>query len=97
MNDVVMRQTEAVKRRNFNRKFGKRYGVRLLELQCHANPQGQCFADVDFLFPLCMTAEEIGLMCENIAMWVGGELRGTANIDYSGTPSLSIVVELFSK
>ena len=84
---------EKVKRQNFNRKFGKCYGIKLLELQTH-NLQGQCFADIDFLFRPRMTAEEIGMMCENIAAWIGGELHGTVNIDYSGKPSLSIVVEL---
>ena len=87
-------QVEAVKRRNFNRRFGKPYGVKLLGLQCHVTPQGQSFADVDFAFPVHLTAEEIGMMCENIAAWIGGNLHGTVNIDYSGKPSLSIVVEL---
>lgn len=91
---AALKQTEEVKRRNFNRKFAKRYGVKLLYLQMHRNPQGQCFADVDFLFGSRMTAEAIGLMCENIAEWIGGELRGTVNIDFAGRPSLSIVVEL---
>jgi len=88
-----LKSLEDRKRRNFNRKFGKRYGVKLLYLQTHSNPDGQCFADVDFLFGSRMTAEAIGLMCENIAEWIGGELRGTVNIDFAGRPSLSIVVE----
>lgn len=83
----------ATKRRNFNRKFSKRYGVKLMALQGYCNPQGQGFVDIDFLFGPRMTAEEIGMMCENIAMWVGGELRGTVNIDFSGRPTLAIVVE----
>ena len=83
----------ATKRRNFNRKFSKRYGVKLMELQGHCNPQGEGFIDIDFLFGPRMTAEAIGMMCENIAAWVGGELRGTVNIDFSGRPTLAIVVE----
>ena len=83
----------AIKRRNFNRKFGKRYGIKLMELQGHCNPQGEGFIDIDFLFGSRMTAEAIGMMCENIAAWVGGELRGTVNIDFSGRPTLAIVVE----
>jgi len=94
MTRTTLTQTGEIKRRNFNRKFGKRYGVKLLGLQTHRNPQGQCFADVDFLFGSRMTAEAIGFMCENIAEWIGGELRGTVNIDYSGKPSIAIVVEM---
>ena len=41
-----------------------------------------------------MIAEEIGMMCENMAMWVGGELYGTVNLDFSGSsPILEMVVE----
>jgi len=94
MTQKELKSVTELKRRNFNRKFAKRYGVKLLYLQTHRNPDGQCFADVDFLFGSRMTAEAIGLMCENIANWIGGELRGTVNIDYSGRPSLSIVVEV---
>lgn len=94
MTQKELKSLSELKRRNFNRKFGKCYGVKLLYLQAHRNPQGQCFADVDFLFGSRMTAEAIGLMCENIAEWIGGELCGTVNIDYSGRPSLSIVVEI---
>ena len=83
----------AIKQRNFNRKFGKQYGIKLMELQGHWNPQGEGFIDIDFMFGPRMTAEAIGMMCENIAAWVGGELRGTVNIDFSGRPTLAIVVE----
>ena len=94
MNKFDTSQVEEAKRRNFNRRFGKPYGVKLLGLQRHVTPQGQRFADVDFVFPVHLTADEIGMMCEKIAKWFGGELYGTVNIDYSGKPSLSIVVEL---
>ena len=83
----------AIKRRNFNRKFGQRYGIKLMELQGHCNPHGEGFIDIDFMFGPRMAAEAIGMMCENIAAWVGGELRGTVNIDFSGRPTLAIVVE----
>jgi len=82
------------KRISFNRKFGKRYAVKLLNLQSHVNPDGKCFFDVDFMFCSRMTAEEIGFMCENIALWLGGDLRGTLNIDFSGRYSHSLVVEM---
>lgn len=89
-----LQEFEMTKRRNFNRRFGKRYGVKLLSLQCHANPQGERFADVDFIFPPRMTSEEIGIMCGNVATWIGGELHGTVNIDFSGVQSLSIIVRI---
>ena len=93
MTQTELTRIEETKRRNFNRKFGNRYGVTLMELQGHRNPQGEGFVDIDFLFDSRMTAEAIGMMCENIAAWVGGELRGTVNIDFSGRPTLAIVVE----
>lgn len=94
MTKNALGEIEKTKRRNFNRRFGKLYGVKLLELQCHANPQGQCFVDVDFMFPTHVTAEEIGHMCDSVAGWIGGRLYGTVNLDFSGKSSLSIVVEL---
>ena len=93
MTQAELKRIEETKRLGFNRKFGKRYGVKLMELQGHRNPQGEGFVDIDFLFDSRMTAEAIGMMCESIAAWVGGELRGTVNIDFSGRPTLAIVVE----
>ena len=93
MTRAELKRIEETKRRNFNRQFGKRYGIKLMELQGHCNPQGEGFIDIDFMFGPRMTAEAIGMMCENIAAWVGGELRGTVNIDLSGRPTLAIVVE----
>lgn len=81
------------KQSDFDAVFGERYGIKLMLLQGHVNPQGQGFVDVDFLFNPRMTAEAIEMMCENIAVWIGGELRGTVNIDFSGRPSIAIVVE----
>ena len=97
MSDEELRKLESSKRRNFNRVFGTQYGIKLLMLQAHSNPDGQKFVDLDFLFGPRMTVEAVGMMCDKIAEWVGGEVRGTVNIDFAGKPSLSIVVELPSE
>ena len=39
MTNVELKRIEETKRRNFNRKFGKRYGVKLMDLQGHCNPR----------------------------------------------------------
>lgn len=83
-----------VREKRLDVEFGERYGVKLLQLQGHVNPQGVRFIDVDFMLNPTQTAEDIQLMCDNIAAWIGGELYGTVNIDFSGKPSISIVVEI---
>ena len=41
-----------------------------------------------------MTALDIQVVCEKIAKWLGGELYGTVNLDFSGSsPSLEMMVE----
>ena len=49
MTDIELKRIEETKRRNFNRQFGKRYGIKLMELQGHCNPQGEGFIDIDLL------------------------------------------------
>lgn len=94
MNKTTLNELACSKRLGFDVEFGERYGIKLLQLQGNTNPQGESFVDIDFLFGPRMTAEEIQLMCDNIAAWIGGELYGTVNIDFSGKPSISIVVEI---
>ena len=41
-----------------------------------------------------MTALDIQVVCVKIAKWLGGELYGTVNLDFSGDePSLEMMVE----
>ena len=49
MTDIELKRIEETKRRNFNRKFGKCYGIKLMVLQGHCNPQGEGFIDIDLL------------------------------------------------
>ena len=82
------------KKKLFNRVFGMKYSLKLLEMQAWDNKDGRKLAEVSFIFGELMTALDIQVVCEKIAKWLGGELYGTVNLDFSGTsPSLEMMVE----
>ena len=79
----------------FNRVFGKKYSLTLIEMKVWDNKDGRNLAMVSFEFGELMTASDIQVVCEKIAKWLGGELYGTVNLDFSGDePSLEMMVEL---
>ena len=78
------------KRRVFKRTFGDRYGVNLVGLQLWVNNDGRELGQINCTIGETMTALEIGEMCRKMANWLGGELYGTVNIDYTDEESLSI-------
>lgn len=89
MKDVIEK-----KKKLFNRVFGLKYSLKLLEMQAWDNKDGRELAEVSFIFGELMTALDIQVVCEKIAKWLGGELYGTVNLDFSGTsPSLEMMVE----
>lgn len=81
-------------RRSFAQKFGRRYGLKLLDFQkWHDKNQGT-LGQASFLFGGHMSMEEFRIVCQKVAEWMGGELYGTVNIDFFGTvPSADIMVE----
>lgn len=83
------------KKKHFNRDFGMKYSLKLVEMQAWANKDGRELAEVSFEFGELMTASDIQVVCEKIAKWLGGELYGTVNLDFSGDESsLEMMVEL---
>ena len=83
------------KRKLFKCAFGDKYSLRLLDLQVWNNKDGRTLSEVSFIFGAKMTALGIQSCCEKIARWMGGELFGTVNLDFSGNaPSLEMMVEL---
>lgn len=83
------------KRKLFKRVFGDKYSLKLLDLQVWNNKDGRTRSAVSFTFMETMAALEIQSCCEKIAKWIGGDLYGTVNFDFSGTvPSLDMMVEL---
>ena len=82
------------KKKLFNRVFGMKYSLKLLGMQARDNKDGRELAEVSFIFGELMTALDIQVVCEKIAKWLGGELYGTVNLDFSGSsPSLEMMVE----
>ena len=82
------------KRNLFNRVFGKKYSLKLIGMQTWSNKVGRELAEVSFTFGEQMTALDIQVVCEKIAKWLGGELYGTVNLDFSGAdPLLEMMVE----
>lgn len=83
------------KKRLFTRVFGKKCSLTLIEMKVWDNKDGRNLAMVSFEFGELMTASDIQVVCEKIAKWLGGELYGTVNLDFSGDePSLEMMVEL---
>ena len=82
------------KKNLFKRVFGKKYSLKLSGMQAWGNKDGRELAEVSFVFGELMTALDIQVICEKIAKWLGGELYGTVNLDFSGDePSLEMMVE----
>lgn len=82
------------KKKLFNRVFGMKYSLKLMEMQARDNKDGRELAEVSFVFGELMTALDIHVVCEKIAKWLGGELYGTVNLDFSDDdPSLEMMVE----
>ena len=81
-------------RRSFAQKFGRQYGLKLLELQkWHDRNMGN-LGLATFIFGERMSMEEFHIVCQKVAEWMGGELYGTVNIDFFGSvPSVDIMVE----
>ena len=72
-----------------------KYSLKLLEMHAWDNKDGRKLAEVSFMFGELMTVLDIQVVCEKIAKWLGGELYGSVNLDFSGTnPSLEMMVEL---
>ena len=79
----------------FNRVFGRKYSVELLDMKVWKEKDGRVLGEVSFSFGELMTALDIRIVCSNVAKWIGGDLYGTVNLDFSGTvPSLDMMVEL---
>ena len=86
---------EEKKRKQFKRTFGEKYSLVLLDLTCWAERDGRILGEVSFCFGEQMTALEIRNVCEEISGWLGGDLYGTINLDFTGSsPSLEMMVEL---
>ena len=81
-------------RRSFAQKFGRRYGLKLLDLQKWHDKNMGNLGLASFLFGERMSMEEFYIVCQKVAEWMGGELYGTVNIDFFGSvPSADIMVE----
>ena len=94
-----MEMSELLKKKKklFNRAFGEKYALRLLEMEAWPCDQGRNLALVSFDFPSTMSAREIQELCEEIAEWFGGALYGTVDFDFTvGGCSLDMMVEFES-
>ena len=95
MTKEELSKLEESKRRVFKRTFGDKYGVNLVGLQLWVNNDGRELGQINCTIGETMTALEIGEMCRKMAKWLGGELYGTVNIDYTDeeSPSIEMMVE----
>lgn len=82
-------------RKSFELMFGDKYSLTLLDLKYWNEKDGRALGEISFCFSERMTVLKIQSICEEIAEWMGGDLYGTVNIDFSGsTLSLEMVVEV---
>ena len=95
MTNEDLQKLEESKRRVFKRTFGDEYGVNLVELRLWKNNDGRELGQINCTICETMTAMEIGEMCRKMAKWLGGELYGTVNLDYSDetSPSIEMMAE----
>ena len=83
--------------KQFMRMFGDKYSLVLLDLNCWNEKDGRTLSEVSFCFGEQLTVLEIRNICEKIARWMGGDLYGTINFDFSGnSPSLEMMIEMLS-
>ena len=95
---VDMSVFEGMKHKQFKWMFGDKYSLVLLGLKCWNEKDGRTLGEVSFVFAEQLTALEMRNICEKVAEWMGGDLYGTVNIDFSGdSPSLEMMVELHDK
>lgn len=91
---MAMSELIEKKKKLFNRVFGMKYSLSLIEMKAWDNKDGRELAEVSFAYGELMTALDIQVVCVKIAKWLGGELYGTVNLDFSGDePSLEMMVE----
>lgn len=86
--------TFTVRREEFERKFAKQ-GFKLLDAQeWIAEGRGK-FASAAFSLHSSIATSKLNAACGEIASWMGGELYGTVNLDFSGdVPTVEMMVEL---
>ena len=60
---------ELIRKKLFNRVFGKKYSLKLIGMQVWDNKDGRELAEVSFVFGGLMTALDIQVVCEKIAKW----------------------------
>lgn len=86
---------EDLKCKQFKRMFGDKCSLVSLGFNCWTEKDGRVLGEISFCFSEWMTVLKIQSICEEIAEWMGGDLYGTVNIDFSGnTLSLEMVVEV---
>ena len=91
---MAMSELIEKKKKLFNRVFGMKYSLSLIEMKAWDNKDGRELAEVSFAYGELMTALDIQVVCVKIAKWFGGGLYGTVNLDFSGDePSLEMMVE----
>jgi len=84
----------AEKRCLFDQVFGRKYSLKLLELQGWVNGDGRIIKEVSFTFGELMKALGIRAVCKKLAKWLDGDLIGAVNLDFYGdVPSLEMMVE----
>ena len=78
---MAMSELIEKKKKLFNRVFGMKYSLSLIEMKAWDNKDGRELAEVSFAFGELMTALDIQVVCVEIAKWLGGELYGTVNLE----------------
>lgn len=80
---------------SFIRTLGTEFPLVLLGIQVVHREEQRRLVELELLIKGQLLVEELQTACERVAKWVGGDLYGTVNIDFSGTsPSLEMMVEV---
>lgn len=81
--------------RQIRRELEEKFSLKILDLQFIILSDGEkAHYEIVFFISPNITIDQLKDLCEEIAEYLGGELYGDVNIDYSGnTPSVEMLSE----
>jgi len=82
----------------WERMLNKKYSLRDSCFQFYTNDNADVLGDFSACLVKKLTLDELKMICEEIAAFVGGELYGTVNIDFFGSRySFEMMIEWQAK
>ena len=93
--ELLQRKDTKEDLRRVRRELEEKFSLKIMDIQFLIHDDRErAHYEVNFFISEKMTINELRGSCEEIAEYLGGELYGDVNIDYSGnTPSVEMLSE----